>query len=70
MLPKIFADFNNCDPSGCVRLNCIGTYEDLAKKGLTLSENMIIVLTDYDEFELRAIVVFSKEENIWVGRLV
>ena len=29
--PKVYADFHNADPQGRLRLNCIGTTEDLAR---------------------------------------
>jgi hypothetical protein len=30
--PKVFADFHNADVHGRLRLNCIGTVEDLAQQ--------------------------------------
>ena len=36
--PLIYANFNNADPRGCLRLNCIGTIQDLARLGVRLQE--------------------------------
>ena len=32
--PLIYADFHNADPGGRLRLNCIGTTQDLARLGV------------------------------------
>ncbi len=34
--PRIFADFQNADAKGRLRLNCIGTIEDLSHQGTQL----------------------------------
>lgn len=34
--PRIFADFYNADSQGRLRLNCIGTIEDLSRQGAKL----------------------------------
>ena len=33
---RIFADFNNADENGRLRLNCTGTIEDLARQKIEL----------------------------------
>lgn len=65
-LPVIYADFHNADPAGRLRLNCEGTYEDLARTGITLSEGMTLTLSD-DELAVEGEVRFSAEEQLWVA---
>ena len=36
--PKVYADFQNADARGRIRLNCIGTIEDLARQKIELRE--------------------------------
>jgi hypothetical protein len=64
--PTIYADFNNADPNGSLRLNCIGTIEDLSRKGVRLSEGLRLTLHD-EELEADGEVHFSPEERIWVA---
>jgi len=66
--PLIYADFNNADSSGCLRLNCAGTREDLAKAGLQLQEGMQLIVYD-EELEAEAQVHYSSEEQLWVARI-
>ncbi|MBL8899971.1 MAG: hypothetical protein JNM84_20235 [Planctomycetes bacterium] len=66
-MPAIFADFNNRDEQGRLRLNCVGTGQDLLALGLELREGLEILCTDRDELEVEARVTFSREEGIWVG---
>jgi hypothetical protein len=33
---RVFADFHNADALGRLRLNCIGTVEDLARQQISL----------------------------------
>jgi hypothetical protein len=73
--PKIYADFNNADPAGRIRLNCVGTQQDLSRHKIVLEEGLSITLyaDDVDESgnvdELRAtgIVQHSSDEQIWVA---
>lgn len=73
--PKVYADFHNADSYGRVRLNCIGTIEDLSQQQVELREGLVITLyaDDLDEqgefAELRAegVVSFSEEEHCWVA---
>jgi len=37
---RIFADFNNLDDANRLRLNCVGTREDLARHGIELQEGL------------------------------
>ena len=38
--PKVYADFHNADANGRLRLNCVGTVEDLARQGVALRDGM------------------------------
>ncbi|NET00955.1 MAG: hypothetical protein F6K62_26095 [Sphaerospermopsis sp. SIO1G2] len=63
---RVFADFNNADENGHLRLNCIGTIEDLARQKIKLQDSQI--LTFYSEdLEVEGIVKHSPEESIWVA---
>jgi hypothetical protein len=66
--PRIFADFQNADPQGRLRLNCIGTIEDLSRQGTKLinGENLLIYS---EELEADAVVAYSDEEKIWVAAI-
>ncbi len=63
---KIFADFQNADSHGHLRLNCIGTVRDLARHQVRLEEGLQLNL--YSE-DLEAIgrVHYSMEEGLWVA---
>ena len=64
--PRIYADFQNADAQGRLRLNCIGTMEDLSVQQLTLRERQWLMLYDED-LEVEGQVAFSTEENVWVA---
>lgn len=67
-MPKLFADFMNADPAGNVRLNTHGTFEDLARYSLQLTEGLAVVISDGD-IVADAVVHFSAAENIWVAAI-
>lgn len=64
--PTIYADFHNADRDGRLRLSCKGTFEDLERTGLVLSEGMRLNLSD-DELAVEGVVQFSVEERLWVA---
>jgi hypothetical protein len=66
--PTIYADFNNADPQGRLRLNCIGTIEDLSRQGIQLREGLPLTLHD-EELEADGEAYFSPEDRIWVAVL-
>jgi hypothetical protein len=66
--PVIYADFNNADSGGRLRLNCIGTIEDLSRLGMRLEEGLEITLHD-EELQADGKVQYSDEERIWVARV-
>jgi hypothetical protein len=63
---KIYADFNNADSKGRVRLNTEGTYRDLERMNIKLKENLEVLLDDDEGIVILGVVLFSEEENIWV----
>lgn len=68
MRPKVYADFQNADIRGGVRLNTAGTLEDVEKLGLALTDGSVLLLSD-DELETEGVVELSYEEQIWVARI-
>jgi len=64
--PRVYADFNNADPFGRLRLNCHGTVSDLQRENLTLKENMILTLY-MEDIECVGTVTYSQPEGIWVA---
>jgi hypothetical protein len=65
-IPRIYADFNNCDREGRVRLNCIGSRADLDRLGITLSEGMDLMVSDA-ELEVEAVATFVADDSIWAA---
>ncbi len=64
--PRVFADFHNADAQGRLRLNCIGTAEDLARQQIALQDGQS--LTFYSEdLEVDGLVRYSLEEKVWVA---
>jgi hypothetical protein len=75
MPPKVYADFQNADAKGRVRLNTVGTLKDLARQQVQLRTGLVLSLysDDADKAgradELRAlgVVEHSAEEGCWVA---
>lgn len=66
--PRIFADFQNNDAAGRIRLNCIGTIESLSRTGLVLTEGLEAVIY-CSELEADGVVRFSESERLWVAEV-
>ena len=66
--PRIFADFHNADAEGRLRLNCIGTIEDLANQNVELQNGQLLTLYSED-LEVDGVVRFSEEEKLWVAAI-
>jgi hypothetical protein len=64
-IPRVFVDFHNADKQGRLRLNCIGTIEDLSRQHTELENDQRLMLYGED-LEVDGIVQFSKDEMIWV----
>jgi hypothetical protein len=65
-LPRVFVDFHNSDRNGRVRLNCVGTLQDLNRLGITLREGTKMILCCL-ELETEGTVTYSTEEGLWVA---
>ena len=66
--PRVFADFQNADAQGRLRLNCIGTIEDLSRQGTKLIDGEKLSVYS-EELEADAVVAYSDEEKIWVATI-
>ncbi len=64
-MSRIFVDFHNADEQGRLRLNCIGTIEDLARQHTELENGQRLMLYGED-LEVDGVVQFSENEKIWV----
>lgn len=62
---RVFADFHNADAQGRLRLNCIGTVEDLAQQQIALRDGLPLTLYS-EELEVDGVVQYSEDENAWV----
>ncbi|MYC16561.1 MAG: hypothetical protein F4Y39_22760 [Gemmatimonadetes bacterium] len=63
---RVFADFHNADAQGRLRLNCVGTVEDLTCQKIVLKEEQSLILYSED-LEVDGVVRYSKKENLWVA---
>lgn len=64
--PRIFADFHNADPQRRLRLNCVGTIEDLSRKQTELQNGQLLTLYSED-LEVDGVVQYSETEKLWVA---
>jgi len=68
-MKRIYADFNNKDPDGYVRLNTIGTIADLARTSILLEDGTQFIVCDGD-LVAGIIVRSSGAEGIWRGEVI
>lgn len=66
--PKVFADFHNADLLGRLRLNCIGTIQDLASQHIELQNGQLLTLYSED-LEVDGVVHYSEQEHLWVAEI-
>lgn len=66
---RVFVDFNNLDPEGCLRLNLVGTLQDLEAQRLVLEAGMLLTGSDGD-LNARIIVLHPGKEGVWRGQIV
>jgi hypothetical protein len=66
--PRIFADFHNADERGRLRLNCVGTIEDLSRQNIKLQQGQLLTLYS-EELEADGAVQYSEEESLWVAAI-
>lgn len=64
--PKIYADFHNADEQGCLRLNCVGTIEDLNRQRIELHNGQTLTLYSED-LEADGLIQYSEDDRIWVA---
>jgi hypothetical protein len=67
-LIKIYADFNNADEKGRIRLTN-GSFNDLHVQKVELRDGLQVLLDDDDELTTIGILEFSKEETVWVAKI-
>jgi hypothetical protein len=67
-MSRVFVDFHNSDTQGRLRLNCIGTIEDLARQHTELENGQRLMLCGED-LEVDGVVQFSDDEKIWVAAI-
>lgn len=75
--PRVYADFHNADSQGRLRLNCVGTLEDLSRQHVELREGLHLILyaddlddrEELDELLAEGVVSFSEEEHCWVATI-
>ena len=65
---RVYADFHNADSAGRLRLNCVGTVQDLARQHIALQEGLRLTLYS-EELEVEGEVLYSGEENLWVAAI-
>ncbi|MCL1472131.1 hypothetical protein [Argonema antarcticum] len=63
---KVFADFHNADVQGRLRLNCIGTLEDLALQKISLQKGQLLRIYSED-LQVDGVVEYSEQEKLWVA---
>jgi hypothetical protein len=63
---RVYADFHNADPQGRLRLNCIGTVQDLSRQRIELKAGLKLALYSED-LEVEGQVQYSAEEHLWVA---
>jgi hypothetical protein len=66
--PRIFADFHNADEQGRLRLNCVGTIEDLSRQNIKLQDGQFLTLYSED-LEVDGVVQYSEDERLWVAAI-
>ena len=65
---RVYTDFHNADEQGRLRLNCVGTIEDLSHHNSPLSRNQLLVLYS-EELEVDEVAEYSENERLWVARI-
>jgi len=63
---RIYADFNNRNEDGFVRLTVVGSERDLTKYETSLTEGINVILYD-EELEIDATLKRDPRLNIWLG---
>jgi hypothetical protein len=67
-LPRVFVDFNNTDRQRRIRLNTVGTLQDLNRLGIILREGTKMIVCSV-ELETEGTATYSSDEGLWVARI-
>ena len=65
----VFVDFNNMAEGGQVRLDCVGTRDDLQRLGVQLENGMVLEVADGD-LAATIIVRSSSASEHWCGEII
>lgn len=65
---RVYADFNNADAQGRIRLSCVGSVRDICYQGLVLSDGFPLVIHD-EELTAEALARFNAEEHVWTAEI-
>jgi hypothetical protein len=65
-METVYADFNNQDERGRIRLNCVGSLQDLERLQPMLRNRLTLRLTD-GEGCVVATLYNDQQANIWLG---
>lgn len=63
---RVFVDFHNADTQGRIRLNCVGTVEDLSAHNIDLQVGQQLTLYSED-LEVDGTIEYSESEHLWVA---
>jgi hypothetical protein len=66
MAIRIYADINNCEENGKVRLNTHGSLSNLFKREKKIHTGMLVWLHD-EEFEVESKLEYDQKWKIWLG---
>lgn len=66
MAIRIYADFNNSEKNGKVRLNTNGSLSDLFKVKHKIHRDMVVWLYD-EEFEVETKLEYDEKWKVWLG---
>jgi hypothetical protein len=65
---RVYADFQNADEEGRLRLNCVGTLADLSQQEIELAVGRSLIFYSED-LEVAGVVEYSEVGHLWVGRI-
>lgn len=63
---RVYVDFQNADVQGRLRLNNVGTIQDLSRQQVELKAGLKLDCYS-EELEVEGQVQYSAEENLWVA---
>jgi hypothetical protein len=69
LVKTIYADFNNIDSDGLLRLNNVGTISDLNRAGIALQEGVVLTFSDGD-LVAKGVVRTPSSEGVWRAQIL